>query len=155
MKYCLDASSIFGLRDFFPRSNFPGVWEQFEFLVASGKAVSPLEIFHELNGGHEDDLTDWAKRNRSMFVAPSTQVQQFVGKIGNEYPDLYKRSNHPYFGDPWVIAFAKIHNLTVVTEERGGKLQNPKIPYLCDQYKIKYLNILGMIQIEGWSFVKG
>ena len=53
-----------------------------------------------------------------------------------------------------VIALALSHNprLTVITEEKGGSAQKPKMPYACDQEGLRNNNFLQLIRDQKWTF---
>jgi hypothetical protein len=59
--------------------------------------------------------------------------------------------------DPFVIAKAKVENLTVVATEGfkpdgSAKPNAPKIPNICNYFKIKCLNLEGFMDNEKWRF---
>ena len=41
--------------------------------------------------------------------------------------------------------------LTVVSGEKPGTKENPKIPYVCAAEKVPCITFLGLIQAEGWK----
>ena len=55
--------------------------------------------------------------------------------------------------DPFVIAVAKVTKRTVVTGEKAvGSTQQPRIPNVCVQYGIEYINIVEFIRRQKWNF---
>jgi hypothetical protein len=54
--------------------------------------------------------------------------------------------------DPFVIAAAELHDLTVVTSENAGNAANPKIPTVCDWRNVPCTNGVGFFRAEGWQF---
>lgn len=56
--------------------------------------------------------------------------------------------------DRWVIALARVHELSVVTDEEPSRnvAKKPKIPGVCRDYGIKPINILGLIRENGWVY---
>ncbi|GJM10269.1 MAG: hypothetical protein DHS20C11_25450 [Lysobacteraceae bacterium] len=68
------------------------------------------------------------------------------------YPKLVDTAKGKSGADPFVIAMARSHNprLTVITEEKGGSAQKPKIPYVCQQENIRCVSLLGLIVEQKW-----
>jgi nucleotide-binding universal stress UspA family protein len=55
--------------------------------------------------------------------------------------------------DPFVIALARRHGLTVVSEERrSGNPSAPKIPNVCAARGVRCVNLLGLMADLGWTF---
>ena len=58
--------------------------------------------------------------------------------------------------DPFVIGVAAVqaHPWVVVSGEKPGSVENPKIPWVCRQYRpvpIRHMSFLEMILEEGWE----
>lgn len=43
--YCVDASELINLRQYFPRKVFPAVWEKLEVVIGKGRLIAPDEVF--------------------------------------------------------------------------------------------------------------
>jgi hypothetical protein len=54
--------------------------------------------------------------------------------------------------DPFVIAVAMQRSAVVVTGEKPGSMQNPKIPYVCKARSVPCTNFLGLVKREKWVF---
>jgi len=54
--------------------------------------------------------------------------------------------------DPFVIALAERDNLTVVTSEKRGSADHPKIPLVCEWRGIQCINLVEFFRAEGWNF---
>ena len=55
--------------------------------------------------------------------------------------------------DPFVIGLARARGGTVVTEETlSGNLERPRIPDVCDAVGVPWLNLIGFVSAQGWSF---
>jgi hypothetical protein len=46
--YCVDSSSLIRLKQDFPRSVFPAVWEKIEELVEQERIIAPDEVLREI-----------------------------------------------------------------------------------------------------------
>ena len=53
--------------------------------------------------------------------------------------------------DPFVIARAKVASGVVVTQEQF-KDNAPQIPNVCQYFGIKYVDLEGFMEGEGWEF---
>ena len=55
--------------------------------------------------------------------------------------------------DPFVIGLAMtgISAATVVSGEKPGSKENPKIPHVCIAEGVAHMAFLGLIQAEGWQ----
>jgi hypothetical protein len=70
-----------------------------------------------------------------------------------KYPRLVDTRRGRMGADPFVIAVAKLNNCTVVTNEAlTNNIKKPNIPDVCAALNVRCLNILQMIQAEGWVF---
>lgn len=118
-KYCIDTSSILhAWRRDYPPDVFPGVWLNLEALIASGELISPEDVFLELDRGG-DEIYEWAKKHRSMFIQPNEAVQQYVREIVNRYPEFVPAgSRDGIWADPYVIGLAAERHAVVVTGEK-------------------------------------
>jgi hypothetical protein len=100
----------------------------------------------------EDELYEWAKNQKKLFVPLSTEIQEIHTDIINAYPKLIDSSKNRSMCDPWVIALAQLQGCKVVSEESRGSEKRPKIPDVCDSLGIKCLRIADVIEELNWSF---
>jgi hypothetical protein len=42
--------------------------------------------------------------------------------------------------------------LTVITEEKGGTEDRPKMPFVCDQEGLRQIDFLQLIRDQKWTF---
>lgn len=152
--YSIDTSALVdGWVRYYPQANFPKLWQQIEGLVTAGTLRAPLPVLWELEK-QDDDLVTWAKAHKELFVDPDERVQAAVTELMDTYHDPDKPDKGVDGADPFVIAYAWKNNpgLTVVSGEKPGSAENPKIPYVCGQLKVPHKNFLGLIQDQGWQF---
>ncbi len=151
--YCIDTSSLLeAWTRQYPRVVFPSLWEKIEALIATGRLCSPEEIRIELER-KEDELGKWAKAQSGLFVPLSHDQTTEVSQILTDFQLLVDTSRGRSGGDPWVIALAKLHGYTVVTEEKlSNSPKKPKIPDVCNHYGIAYITVLELIRHEKWTF---
>ena len=158
--YIIDTSSLVELNRHNPLDVFPTIWDKLTELIDKNRLVAPKEVLNEISQ-NDDQLSKWVKNQKKMFKEPTPRQIKLVKEILNKYPSLIK-SDRKYDADPWVIALA-IESATdpqktiitikriVVSEEklRGNKV---KIPFICNEYKIVYMDIITMFRTEGWRF---
>ncbi len=152
--YSIDSSAlIHGWVRAYPPRTFPTVWERLEELVANGLLKASVEVLHELQK-QDDDLYAWCKERTAMFVDVDDAIQGAMRHIMGTYPKLIDTRKGKSGADPFVIALATPHNppLTVVTEERGGSADKPKIPFVCRQLGLRCISLLQLIEEQNWRF---
>jgi hypothetical protein len=151
-KYCIDTSALIeGFHRTYPAHIFTGLWEKIGGLVAEGVLISPEQVYRELEK-QEDDLFEWAKERRGMFITSNMDQLTVTFRIAAEFPQLSRSKTSSNEADPWVIALAEVRRCAVVTEEKRGSPQSPKIPQICLKYHLRTMKILQMIREEGWTF---
>ena len=153
--YCIDTSSlVHAWRRAYPPKRFSGLWMAIDQLIEEGRLVATIEVLHELKK-KDDDIYEWAKvRKETMFLEIDDDVQSEVIRIMQAYPKLVDTGKGKSGGDPFVIAQALSRNphLVVVTQEAGGSMDKPRIPYVCDQERVCNIDLLTLIEEEDWTF---
>lgn len=151
--YCIDTSSLLhGWLRAYPPKRFPGLWKALDNLIAEKRLVASLEVYTELCK-KDDEVAEWAKeRKEALFVDIDEAVQVAVVNIMANFPKLVDTGKGKSGGDPFVIALALARGLAVVTQEAGGTADKPRIPFVCEQYGIRSLNLLSLIDEEDWTF---
>jgi hypothetical protein len=154
LAYSIDTSALVdGWVRYYPHENFPQLWVQIEGLIDDGALRAPLPVLWELER-QDDDLLAWAKGHRDLFVDPDEAVQAAVTELMDTYHDPDKPDKGIAGADPFVIAYAGVHNpaRTIVSGEKPGTAENPKIPFVCNQLELEHKTFLGLIQEQGWQF---
>lgn len=152
LTYTADASSlIHAWNRAYPPDNFPGVWERIDELFIEGRVLLSVEVVKELEK-KDDGLANWCHDRDEAIIEIDDDQQAAMAEIMGKFPKLVDTSKGRSGADSFVIALARTHNvgLTVVTEEQGGNITKPKIPFVCDHYDISHTNLLGLIKNEGW-----
>lgn len=156
LKYILDANVfIHTSRVSYPLDVCPGYWRALDELCSEGIACSLDIIKKEIEAG-DDDLAEWiAETDRrpyfrgtdadDLFLAYQRVIQTV------EENQQYKSSAKAEFAnvpDSWLIAYAHLHNLTVVTMEQPAPQSKSKvkIPDVCIQLSIPWCNVLDMLR---------
>jgi hypothetical protein len=156
MIYVFDTSSFSPLKHFYP-DVFVSMWSGLDDLYQAKQLISTREAWKELERGNPDQhVNKWLKPRKDLFLTPTTAEMQFVAEIFS-IPHFHKligdkqRLNGWPVADPFVIACAKIYGGTLVTEEQA-KPNSPKIPNVCNHFKIPCINLNTFMQQQGWSF---
>jgi hypothetical protein len=153
--YCIDSSSIIhAWRRAYPPAVFASLWKKIDLLIDGGRLTASIEVLHELKK-KDDDVYNWAKdRKESLFSEVDDDTQESLVLIMTNYPKLVDTGKGKSGGDPFVIALAHCRNpkLTVVTEEKGGSDQKPRIPHVCNCLGVLNIDVLNLITQEKWSF---
>lgn len=153
MTYVLDTSGLVGAwRRKYPPEHFPSLWENLDVLGQKGRLFVPEEVVAELKK-QDDDLFAWVTERGDHLVVPTSRAVLLAARaILNDHPRLTMEGTGRGRADPFVIAEAQARGCAVVTEERGGTRDAPRIPYVCSTLDVDNMEMLGIIQGEGWTF---
>jgi hypothetical protein len=162
MDYCLDTSVYSQAnRLYYAFDIAPPFWNALITLAQNGIIISPIAVHDELKDGN-DDLKQWAKDHQKiLFIEPDSKVniayREVVDFANKRYRDQHWISEFLSRADPWVIAQAKAHSLTVVTMEGVKQAENVekstgrfigkiKIPNMCDHFSIKCISTFELLR---------
>lgn len=153
-RYMLDSSVLIEAyqRNYPPDVN-ESFWLKMHALIVEGHACMPDEVYREIER-KADGLFDWCKERKDPLVMPIDVAEQVaVAEVLKAHERLVDTKKGRSMGDPWVIAFAKVHAAIVVTEEQLTRnLKAPRIPDVCDAMGISCMNTLGLVRAEKWKF---
>lgn len=156
MIYVFDNSSFSTLKHFYP-DVFLSVWSGLDDLYKAKQLISTREVWNELKNGNPDQhINRWLTPRKDLFQTPTAAEMQFVAeilKIKHFHALIGKRQilDGKPVADPFLIACAKIHEATLVTEEQY-KAHAAKIPNVCEHFSIPCINLNEFMQQQGWSF---
>ncbi|MCF7810298.1 DUF4411 family protein [bacterium] len=160
MIYVFDTSSISVLKDYY-FDTFKSFWDLFNADIQNGNVVSVREVYNELDARFNNDeryawLWNWIKQNRRIFSIPDAEQTAFISEIfKNQHFQTLIGKKQQLIGkpvaDPFVIAYAKVLEGCVVTEEIE-KPNASKIPNVCRHFGVECVNLEGYLLRKGWSF---
>lgn len=156
MIYVFDTSSLSKLKHFFPNI-FPSIWEGLDGLFQQGNLISTKEVWNEMGNGNFDNYTyAWLKDRKGIFKTPCADELTFVGQIFQvtHFQSLIgeqQRLKGTPVADPFLIACAKVHNGSVVTEERF-KPNAAKIPNVFQHFQIECIDLEKFMSLQNWNF---
>ena len=152
MAFCFDTSALLECWSrSYPIDIFPGLWSRFDEMIAGGEIVAPDEVHEEIKK-KDDDLTKWVQSRSVMFAPLDAAVQRAASETLTEFPELVKALSNRNQADPFVVGLARVRGVTVVTQERGGTKAKPRIPAVCEHFKVECIDVLGFIRLCGWTF---
>ncbi|NEQ51014.1 MAG: DUF4411 family protein [Leptolyngbya sp. SIO3F4] len=160
MAYLLDANIFIQAKnEYYGFDLCPGFWNWLEQKSKAGEVFSIENVKKELTDG-QDELSDWAKQKNSDFFLPfDAHAGVIMGSISDwvqnsDYKDNAKR-DFLSVADPWLIAYAKAHNHTVVSHEVFNPLERRRIriPVVCNAFQVPYLRTFAMLRQEEASFI--
>jgi len=151
--YSIDASSlIWAWRFAYPRERFPSVWARIDDLIRSGDLKASPMVLLELER-QDDELYAWVKSRPGFFIDLDEAQQEEVRAITAAHRGLVHPGEDRVNADAFVVALARCHGLTVVSEERrSGNPNTPKIPNVCAARGVRCVSLLGLMADLGWTF---
>lgn len=142
-------------RQFYSIDICPGFWACLQHHASTGRLVSVDRVLGEIQAG-KDALTSWATHsvNRSFFAGTSdVDVMAHFSTLMNwaqSAPQFLPaaRTEFARVADAWVIAYAKAHGLTVVTQEAYAVDARKKVPMpnACRAIGVSYVNAFNLLR---------
>jgi Domain of unknown function (DUF4411) len=156
--YVFDTSSLSELKHFYP-GVFKSIWTGLDALVQSGQMISTREVWNEIERGEVNVFTNkWLKDRKHIFTTPTSAELAVVSQIlrtahFQALIGMKQQLRGTPVADPFIIACAKIHGGTVVTEEKL-KPNAAKIPNVCEHSSINVpcIDLETFMQRQSWSF---
>jgi hypothetical protein len=155
MIYVFDANSLSELNAYYP-DIFKAFWIQFDAMVASGEVISTREVRPEVERSGKENIVAWIRVHGQIFTMPTAQETAFVAQIF-AIPHFQALIGQKALlrgtpvADPFLIACAKAHGKTVVTQEKL-KPNAAKIPNVCAHFQIPCIDLVGFMRAQNWSF---
>ena len=156
--YALDANVfIQAHRAYYAFDIAPGYWQRLLDHEAKGHLISIDLVRDELlSGGKADKLEDWVKNAAPKSLFSSTRTVE----VANTYASMVQWVQaHPKFkpeakaefakvADGWLVAYAKVHGLTVVTLEKNNPEKSNKvlIPVLGGHFGVKCIDTFELLR---------
>ncbi len=147
-KYSFDSCAFIDTwRRWYSPDVFKTVWdfitEKIQNKVIFSTRLVKVEIERQ-----RDEILDYVSQFSNLFINPSREEQRIVREIVNN-PDFTNWSTNPITeADPFVIAFAKINDLIVVTYENPNS--HIKIPAACRIFDVECINFIEFLRNESF-----
>jgi len=150
--YCLDANVLIEpWQKYYSPKYCPDYWKVMNSLGTDGRIFIPELVFEEITRT-DDELSDWLKNSDVPIRKMGEEVISCWKKILDSDPlhkFLVDNIKNRSLADPWVIAHAMNEKATVVTKENKETALNTKrikIPNVCDNMKIRWINDFQFIE---------
>jgi len=147
--YIIDTSGLIKLESTFKYDNpvFSAIWEEIEELIKQGRFKTIDFVEDEINDyeGKEDFLKKWLQEWKKQMVVPTDEesINAAIPIINAEYNtgffDAKKQASGKEEADPYLIAYCKVNNCTLITNE--SKLKPNKIPAVAAKNDVKCIDI--------------
>ena len=130
------------------------LWGQVFLLIEAGRVKTVRQVMVELERRWPEIYGRLKPFKRKLVVPDATSysadVVAEVRAIHDQHPGLYDRLGLGNPADPMLVAVAKADAAIVVTDERSsGKQHTRKIPYVCTQRNVGWINRQGFFAAVG------
>lgn len=161
-RYLLDANVFIQAKNLHYGFDFcPAFWDWLVRENIAGKVASIEKVKDEVNGV-EDELSEWVSSlNKNFFLpvdsAVTNQFQTVSIWASTQSYDPAAINTFLQIADFYLVAHAKAHNFTLVTNEKPGNnsVKKIKIPDACFALNISCINPYEMLRRERARFVLG
>lgn len=152
MRYSIDTSVLIYAKNFpYRQAVFPCFWREMDELIQARVLAASDDVKEEINFV-DDDLSRWVKQRSGLFVPREKAIQERTNEILARFPGLVEPDDARTDADASVIALAMVNNCIVVAQEKGGSINKPKIPYVCEQYGVTYMDLYEFVAEQDWVF---
>jgi len=158
--YIIDTCSIIDLFKLYPQDVFLELWKNIDKLIKNERLISHKFVLEELKKKF-DEAYKWAKVRKSMFIGITSQQIEVIKDILAKYPELVDPEKE-IDADPWLIALAlekeeqqklvPIVKVKIVVTEEKLKSNKVNLPFVCQEFKIECINLIGLMRKEGWKW---
>lgn len=161
-KYVVDTSVIIDMNRHYSPEFFSDLWDRIVELADQERWIIPSKVVSELR---DEPLKEWIKTHEHAVAHVAERHQAYVEEILSLFPRLIDPNRPIEDADPWLIAHAAcLRDLVpegsragfpiVLTSERPASHPEslPKIPNVCEHYKLRCTNIFGFFRQEEWTF---
>lgn len=156
-RYSIDTSALIDwwVR-YYPPTAFGGLLPRVEQLIAEGRLRASREVRDELEKGN-DACFGWTRKQADLFVESDVAIQSVVSSLMEQYFNPENPDKGIGGADPFVIALAAVQEpepWVVVTGERPGSADNPKIPWVCRNFRPRPIRTIGFLELiveESWQ----
>lgn len=160
MPYVIDANTLIQAKnEYYAFDICPGFWQWLDAAHKAGDVCSIEQVAEELRKGN-DDLAAWVHAREGTFFraldaaayAEMTAVTEWVQQ--HDFRDDAKRV-FLRTADPFLIAYARAHRLTVASHEVHveGQKSKVKIPTVCQALTVPCVRTFAMLRDLKATFV--
>lgn len=163
-KYLIDANVLMEAnRRYYSLDFAPAFWNFLTRAAEEGMVFSIDRVYDEIMKG-KDDLAEWTKKNFTFAFANTKDDEKVIELYAELMQWAIKQIQYTQAAidefarvenaDAWLIAYAKVHNYLIVTQEVLDLNIKKKIPIpnVCEQFDIKYINTFQMLRELKFKF---
>ena len=160
VSYCLDSNTFIQANIQYYGLDFcPAYWDWLRKQNSEGVVFSIVNIRDELVKV-DTILSVWVKNcNIRFFLEIDAETidnyKLVVQWVDVNYKGEAEKTRFLGGADPWLIAFCMTHNHVLVSQEvmAADNSTKIKIPNVCKQFKVEYLNTFEMLRREKATFI--
>jgi hypothetical protein len=152
--YVIDTSGLIMLESTFKYDNpvFSAIWEEIEELIKQGRFKIIDFVEEEINNyeGKEEFLKKWVLKWKKHLVVPTDEecLNAAIPIINDEYStgffDAKKQAEGKEEADPYLIAYCKVNNCVLITNENKNKPN--KIPVVSAKHGVTCIDIFDFLK---------
>lgn len=158
-KYLVDTNIFIQAKNLYYPFNFaPGFWDWLEQINGKNSIISIEPVYKETQLV-DDEVSNWCKAHKNLFNSIDNKVYQEISNIQKilvQHKTEQSKINDFMRGiaDPYLIAFAKVYDYTIVTQEKlpanNAIVTNKKvqIPPVCIEMGVKWINLFDLLKKE-------
>ena len=162
--YYADANTFIKLFNYYPETIFRSLWWNLDELVSASRLRTIQEVVHDVRDARFDN---WVEARRAMVddIGKDQAATDCLTEIMADLPHFVDHSKTTDEADQPLVAVAltrnrqtstdrSLWNHVVLTEEgrrKPGKTRL-RIPDACAHYGVECVALLGMMELEGWTF---
>lgn len=156
--FCLDSDVFIAAKNaYYAFAICPGFWKSLVYHHGKDRVFSIDQVRREILAGREsEDLVGWAKNELPNEFFKPTNSSDVLGAFGEvmlwaqrstQYTEPAK-AKFATEADGWLVAYARINNAIVVTNEQPRPDSKSRIllPDVCSHFKVAYYNTFAMLK---------
>jgi hypothetical protein len=163
-KYLLDANAFIEAKDrYYGFDICPGYWSSLLVQHDSKRLFSIDRIADELNE-QDDVVKQWIENEVPDTFFKKTEDQAVIDKFQEMVKWVYSqpqftdaaKTEFASVADGWVIAYAAVNGLIVVTHEQFAPEAKRKVPMpnVCVEFDVEYVDTFSMLRELGEKFIQ-
>jgi len=163
-RYLLDANAFIEAKErYYGFDICPGYWSSLLVQHDSRRLFSIDRIADELNE-QDDVVKQWIRNEVPDTFFKKTEDQAVIDKFQEMVNWVYSqpqftdaaRTEFASVADGWVIAYAAVNGLVVVTHEQFAPEAKRKVPMpnVCVEFDVEYVDTFSMLRELGETFVR-
>lgn len=163
-KYLLDANAFIEAKDrYYGFDICPGYWSSLLVQHDSKRLFSIDRIADELNE-QGDVVKQWIENEVPDTFFKKTEDQAVIDKFQKMVNWVYSqpqftdaaKTEFASVADGWVIAYAAVNGLVVVTHEQFAPEAKRKVPMpnVCVEFDVEYVDTFSMLRELGEKFIR-